>query len=136
MYFGEELVVFDADTWRPYCHVLDFSDVIHRVLLAPRDRIACDVFNAGGDVNNFTKRMIVEAIQNLLPSAKVAYRAQGGDPRNYRVDFAKIRKCLYFEPRYSVHDGIQELVSAMENGLFADIKHPESFHGNWVLRNT
>ena len=29
-----------------------------RVLEAPAEQVAFDVFNAGGDVNNFTKRMI------------------------------------------------------------------------------
>ena len=29
---GNELLVFDADTWRPYCHVRDFSRLIAKVL--------------------------------------------------------------------------------------------------------
>ena len=36
MFIGKDLLVFDAETWRPYCHVQDFSEVIRRVLEAPR----------------------------------------------------------------------------------------------------
>ena len=32
---GDELEVYDADTWRPYCHVADISEAIMAVLAAP-----------------------------------------------------------------------------------------------------
>jgi len=133
MYLGEDLVVFDADTWRPYCHVQDFSTVIRGVLEAPVSDVEFQVFNAGGNINNFTKRMIVEAIQEELPKATVSYQEHGGDPRNYRVNFEKIGKALFFEPKYTVRDGIRELVSAMDNGLFTNIDEPKSFYGNWTI---
>jgi len=130
MYLGRELVVYDAATWRPYCHVRDFADVIARTLEAPRDAVAAQVFNAGGDVNNLTKQMIVDAIAEFLPGASVRYQEQGPDPRNYRVDFAKIRDRLGFEPRYTVRDGIRELIEALERGRFADVEARPNFYGN------
>ena len=131
MYLGQELLVFDADTWRPYCHVRDFAEVIRRVLEAPIDSIAFEVFNAGGDANNYTKQMIVNAILEQLPNAKVRYQKHGSDPRNYRVNFRKIREILHFEPAVTVPEGIRELIAAMQSGLFSDISQPESFYGNW-----
>lgn len=128
---GEDLLVYDAHTWRPYCHLRDFGELIRRVLEAPKDRIAFDVFNAGGDANNFTKQMIVDAILEQLPDAKVRYQEHGEDPRNYRVSFAKVRERLFFEPAYSVPDGVRELINAMKQGLFRDISQPDSFYGNW-----
>lgn len=128
---GEDLLVYDADTWRPYCHLRDFAELIRRVLEAPRERVAFEVFNAGGDVNNFTKQMIVDAILEQLPDATVRYQAHGADPRNYRVDFAKVRERLYFEPAFSVRDGIAELIHAIRQGLFHTIDQPTSFYGNW-----
>ena len=130
---GEELLVYDAHTWRPYCHVRDFAMLIERVLCAPKDRVAFEVFNAGGDKNNYTKQMILDAILEQIPDGKVRYQEHGSDPRNYRVDFTKIRTALYFEPAYSVPDGIRELTAAMRQGLFHDISVPPSFHGNWYL---
>ena len=57
------------------------------VLGADREKIAFEVFNAGGDRNNFTKRGIVREIQQKLPNSKVVYQDHGSDPRNYRVNF-------------------------------------------------
>ncbi len=133
MYMKNDLLVYDPDTWRPYCHVQDFADVIQRVLEAPADTVAFEVFNAGGDANNFTKRMIVEAIQKHIPDAPVAYQEHGSDPRNYRVDFAKIRDRLGFTPRYTVEDGIRELIAALDQDLFADADARVNFYGNYEI---
>ena len=133
LHFGEDLLVYDADTWRPYCHVMDFVDVIGRVLAAPRAAVAFEVFNAGGEVNNYTKQMIVDAVLEQIPEAKVRYQEHGADPRNYRVDFKKIRKTLFFEPQYTVPDGVRELIAAMRSGLFHQIDSPASFYGNWDI---
>jgi len=133
MALGEDLLVYDAHTWRPYCHLRDFAELIRRVLEAPKDRVAFDVFNAGGEVNNYTKQMIVDAILKQLPDAKVKYQEHGADPRNYRVDFSKVRERLFFEPAYTVADGIEELIAAIRQGLFHKIEEPKSFYGNWEL---
>lgn len=133
MFLKRDLLVYDPDTWRPYCHVQDFADVIQRVLEAPQDDIHFEVFNAGGDTNNFTKRMIVEAIQKHIPDAPIAYQEHGSDPRNYRVDFKKIRTRLDFTPRYSVEDGIRELLGALEQDMFADAEARANFYGNYEL---
>jgi len=133
MFLGRDMLVYDAATWRPYCHVKDFGKVIQRVLEAPAEDVAFEVFNAGGDVNNFTKQMIVDAILEALPEAKVAYQEHGEDPRNYRVYFAKIRDRLGFEPKYTVSDGVSELIEALKQGQFADFDDNPNFYGNYEI---
>lgn len=133
VFLGNELLVYDPATWRPYCHVLDFAEVIRRVLEVSPARVGFQVFNAGGDANNFTKQMIVDAILERLPSSKIAYQEHGSDPRNYRVSFAKIRERLLFEPAMSVRDGITEVVAAMRGGVFRNVATPVSFYGNYQL---
>jgi nucleoside-diphosphate-sugar epimerase len=130
---GDDVLVYDADTWRPYCHVLDFSEVIRRVLEAPKERVTLQVFNAGGDKNNQTKRMIIEAVLGEVPSGKVAYQEHGSDPRNYRVNFSKIKNALYFEPKHDVLFGIRELITALDQGQFSNIAEPASFYGNYEI---
>jgi nucleoside-diphosphate-sugar epimerase len=128
---GEDLLVYDGHTWRPYCHLRDFADLIERTLVAPVDWVAHEVFNAGGEVNNYTKQMIVDAVLAQLPGATVRYQDKGPDPRNYRVSFAKVRKALSFEPSYSVPQGVAELIAAIRQGLFHDVSQPNSFYGNY-----
>jgi len=133
MYLGRELVVYDADTWRPYCHVSDFARLIRRVLEAPIEAVDFQVFNAGGDANNHTKRSLVQEILKHLPAAKVRYQEHGGDPRNYRVDFTRVRETLLFEPNYGVSDGIRELITALGQRLFDGVDGAPRFYGNHII---
>ena len=45
---GNTLVVYDPTTWRPYCHVQDFSYLIQKVIEAPTKDSSFQVFNVGG----------------------------------------------------------------------------------------
>lgn len=136
MFLKNDLLVYDADTWRPYCHVQDFCTLIDRVLVSPRDTVSFEVFNSGGDVNNFTKQMIVDEIGKLVSDSRVSYKKHGSDPRNYRVDFKKVRELLCFEPAYTVKDGIKEIISAMKQNLFKDISKNKDFFGNYTIDYT
>lgn len=130
MFLRRELLVYDPDTWRPYCHVSDLSNAIQRVLDFPLETVRGQIFNTGGDANNHTKRSLVEHIQQRLPKAPVRYQEHGADPRNYQVDFTKIRQLLHFTPQYSIDDGIDELLNALETGVFADVDQRPNFYGN------
>ena len=130
---GRELLVYDANTWRPYCHVRDFGRLIDIVLQAPKEKVAFEIFNAGGEVNNFTKQGIVDAILQQLPNAKVKYKEHGVDPRNYRVDFSKVKKILAFEPKYTIPDGIKEVLDAFENHVFDHVEDQRNVYGNYEL---
>jgi nucleoside-diphosphate-sugar epimerase len=134
LFSGAKLEVYDADTWRPYCHVRDFARALARVLEMPRERVAFSVFNAGGDANNYTKRMIVEAVRRHFPQSQFEYVDRGGaDRRNYRVDFRKIRNELLFEPKMTVEQGIIELIAALRQGFFADYDRRLRFYRNYEL---
>jgi nucleoside-diphosphate-sugar epimerase len=135
LFNGEVLQVYDADTWRPYCHVRDFARAIARVLELPRDRVGFEVFNAGGDANNYTKRMIVEAVHRQLRKSRFEFVDHGGqDRRNYRVNFGKIRNGLWFEPKVTVEQGITELIGALRQGFFADYDQRLAFYRNHEIQ--
>jgi nucleoside-diphosphate-sugar epimerase len=132
---GKELLVYDANTWRPYCHVRDFARLITMVLDSSVDQVGFEVFNAGGDINNYTKQSILEAIVTHLPDAKIRYKEHGGDPRNYRVSFRKVQNTLGFEPKYSVTEGITELLMALKNHVFDNVEEQKNLFGNYELNN-
>ncbi|MDN5851405.1 MAG: NAD(P)-dependent oxidoreductase [Actinomycetia bacterium] len=118
---GSRLVVYDADTWRPYCHIRDISHAIMTVLDADPASVRGEVFNVGDESQHFTKRMLVEEIQKHLPVTQVEYREGDTDPRNYRVDFTKIAECLDFHPRHTVQDYLPVLTDAVQTGIFPDV---------------
>lgn len=133
LFIGKELLVYDEHTWRPYCHLRDFSRLIETVIEADKEKVNFEVFNAGGDVNNFTKKMIVDEVLKNISNSKVTYGAKGSDPRNYRVSFKKVKDVLGFEPRFTVEEGIKELVEALKVGLYSDsVKNPDKY-GNYTI---
>ncbi|MEX1294887.1 MAG: NAD(P)-dependent oxidoreductase [Candidatus Limnocylindrales bacterium] len=129
---GNALEVYDADTWRPYCHVRDISKAIMTVLSSPLEPVAGEVFNVGDTAQQFTKRMIVEQAASLLTGASVAYREGDTDPRNYRVSFEKIRNTLGFECDYTVEGYVPALVRAVQAGVFDDVEGNERY-GNYTV---
>lgn len=133
MFLGENMEVYDADTWRPYCHTFDFGRAIARALEAPRDNIHKIPFNVGGDNNNFTKQMVVDQICKQLPDAKYSIVEGGFDRRNYRVNFSRIKDVLYFTPHYDVGQGIAQLIYALQQGLFSDHDQNPNFYNNRVV---
>jgi len=130
---GNELLVYDAHTWRPYCHVDDFARLIMMVLEAPQYKVSFEVFNAGSDVNNATKEMIVDYILEKIPNGKVKYQEHGSDPRNYRVNFEKVQSVLGFQPKYRIQDGIDELIDAINNHVFDHVFENRNFYGNYEI---
>ncbi|TGL45833.1 NAD-dependent epimerase/dehydratase family protein [Leptospira perdikensis] len=130
---GKELLVYDAHTWRPYCHVKDFARLIEIVFNAPKNVVNKQVFNAGGEINNFTKQGILDTILKYLPNSKINFKEHGTDPRNYKVNFSKVKSVLGFEPKYSVEDGVVELIEAFKLNLFNNLEKDNDFHGNYNL---
>jgi nucleoside-diphosphate-sugar epimerase len=133
----QELEVYDADTWRPYCHVADISAAILRVLEAPEDTVSGEVFNVGGEESNHTKRSIVgaavDALEKRGETGEVKWAEGGADARNYRVAFDKIHGELGFEPRHTVPGSIDRLVDAIASGMFADVEERSLAYRNYEL---
>jgi len=134
VFFGKELVIFDENTWRPYCHVKDFARLLDVILNASDQLVNFEVFNAGGDVNNYTKKMILEEIIRQCPSSKVKFSTNGNDMRNYRVSFNKVKSLLGFEPLFTIKDGVAELLNAFGIGLFSDSVQYVEKYGNYKIR--
>ncbi len=129
---GRPLQVYDADTWRPYCHVRDIGKAIMTVLTTPERDIRGEVFNVGDTSQQFTKRMLVDEIRRHVREISVAYGDKGSDPRNYRVSFDKIARNLAFRCDYSVQDYLTRLTSAVQAGIFPDVSADPRF-GNYKV---
>ena len=118
LYFGNKLSVYDHETWRPYCHVLDFAQAIDLVINSKKNITTNQIYNVGSDKNNHTKKDIIDTISKYIPNPKVRYVNESIDKRNYRVNFAKIKKELHFNPKYSIDYGIREIIESLEKNYF------------------
>jgi nucleoside-diphosphate-sugar epimerase len=130
---GRELLVYDENTWRPYCHIADISEAIITVLEARRNEVFGQVFNVGSDHGNYTKKMLVDLILKYIPNGIVAYKQGGFDPRNYRVSFDKIRSVLEFGTEFTAEDSVRGLIKALKGNLFPDMDERKNFYGNYVI---
>lgn len=128
---GERLVVYDADTWRPYCHVRDIAKAVMTVLTQPAERVDGQVFNVGSDDQQFTKRMLVHEVADHLDQVDVEYRTGDTDPRDYRVSFAKIAATIGFAADYTVQRYIPTLLSALEQGVLRRADSEPDVFGNY-----
>jgi len=120
LWAGRRLEVFGEQFWRPYVHVRDVGGAVSLVLDAPEALVAGEVFNVGRTDQNFRKLDLVEIAQARLPGGEVVFVERKDDPRDYKVNFDKIRDALGFELTMTVPEGIDELATELEAGRFAD----------------
>jgi len=123
--FSEELVIYGEQFWRPYCHVSDLARSCELVLRSDPKLVKSNVFGVGDTSENYQKKMLVEEIQKIIPNAKVKYVEKNEDPRNYRVDFTKIKKELGFEITKTVPDGLREINSFLKSEILSDPYSPQ-----------
>jgi nucleoside-diphosphate-sugar epimerase len=117
---GRPLDLYDADTWRPYCHIRDIARAIETVVSVARPSSRdCEVYNVGCNDENHTKRQIVERVEAVTGvRARVRDIGTGRDRRNYRVSFDKIRSDYSFVPRLGVTDTARHVAQGLALGLF------------------
>lgn len=111
--------IWGEQFWRPYCHVDDLSGAALLVLDSPEEKVRANVFGVGDTKENYQKGMIIREIQKLV-DGEVKYVAKNEDPRDYRVDFSKIKNELGFEITKTVPDGIREIKKVVESNIILD----------------
>ena len=112
-----ELVVFGEQFWRPYCHVYDLARSVVAVLESSDDKVGFNVFNVGDTNENYTKKMLVDEIIKQLPDSNVKYVQKNEDPRDYKVNFDKIKNTLGFKISKTVPEGIRQVIKIIKEGF-------------------
>lgn len=133
IYFGKKLEVYDNNTWRPYCHVNDFSKVIYKILTKSKKNYQFNIFNVGSNENNYTKEMIIKKIGKFIPVNHVKFIKKSKDRRNYRVNFNKLKKYLKYQPKINLDYGIKEIIQLLKKGMFKNSKKKLSQFGNFKI---
>lgn len=111
-----QITIQGGDQWRPFLHVDDAALSVLHALEAPINLVHKEVFNVGSDEQNLTIQQAGELIQRMVPSAKIVNLGSGGDKRNYKASFAKIREHLDFVPHWTVAQGIQQVIDVIARG--------------------
>jgi len=106
------VVVFEGDFKRNYIHIRDVA----RVFIHAIDNFGSmknQVYNVGLSDANLSKLELCEEIKKQLPNFVYSESKTGEDPdkRDYIVSNEKIER-TGFKPKYSLEDGIAELIKA------------------------
>ena len=118
---GDIRIMSDGSPWRPLVHCYDIAQAFVTFAEAPRDLIHNQAVNIGANDQNYQVRDVGDAVQRLIPSAKVVYTGETGpDPRNYRVSFAKLNQMFpQFKLRYNLQTGLEELLAKFKEHHFS-----------------
>jgi len=120
---GKIRIMSDGTPWRPLVHVRDVCAAFVAVAGAKRDAIHNQAFNVGQNNENYQVRDLAEIVRQTVPNCTVEYGKESvSDPRNYRVDFSKIKQIVdTFKPEWNAQRGAAELYKAyMAAGLTFD----------------
>lgn len=115
-----EQEIWGAQFWRPYCHVEDLARSVVLVLESPEEKVRANVFNVGTTEENYNKGMIINEVCKVVPNVKVNYIEINEDPRDYRVNFDKIKNELGYTITKTVPDGIKEIYTLLKTGIVID----------------
>ena len=115
-----EQEIWGPQFWRPYCHVDDLARAVVLVLETPEEKVRANVFNVGSTEENYNKGMIIGEVCKVVPGVKVNYVESAEDPRDYRVNFDKIKNELGYTITKKVPDGVNEIYTLLKTGIVTD----------------
>jgi nucleoside-diphosphate-sugar epimerase len=117
-----KITVNGGAQWRPFVHVDDAAAAVARIIEVPKEIVAGEIFNVGSNEQNYTITQIGELVHEQVVAAELLINETDTDRRNYRVNFSKLRNHLGFEPKWTVEQGIQQVLEAIANGEVQDYR--------------
>ncbi len=135
-YTKRELIIYQRGYSRSFVHVRDVARGFLLGLEAPQEKIRGQIYNLGSESGNYTKDEIVGLVIKRLPETIVTYKdlTFGGDMRDIRVSFEKIRRQLGFEAVLTVDDGVREVVHALSTGLIREPLHERYRNARFIVQ--
>jgi nucleoside-diphosphate-sugar epimerase len=130
----KKIAIFGGNQWRPNVHCRDVARAFMMALEAPREAVAGEIFNVGGDHLNHRISDLGDMVAQIVGDVQVEHQQEVPDPRDYRVGFGKIRRVLGFEPECTVADGIQEVAAAVRATPALQRHQDPRFHNVQALK--
>ncbi len=113
------LDIFLPESFRPYIHTYDISNIA-LTLLDNIDTVKKNVFNIGFEGENYQKIEIANIVKQFIPDVKTDILKEGGDLRDYQVDFSKLHRFINVEQVFDVEKGVAEVYQMLSKGLITD----------------
>jgi len=118
-YIKKYLDIFLPYSHRPYIHVYDVAKVIME-LLKNFEKVKNNVFNIGFNGENYQKMQIADIVKENIPDTKIEIVKTGSDLRDYQVDFSKLQKVINIKNKYTINNGVKEVLEILKNKIIND----------------
>ncbi len=122
-YRNKYLDIFLPLSYRPYIHVFDLAQVILGIV-EDFDGVKNNVFNIGFPGENYQKIKIAEAVRRHISDLKIEIVKEGGDLRDYQVDFSKLHRYIKVQRTYDVDKAVREILDILQKGIIKDFDNP------------
>lgn len=117
------LDIFLPESYRPYIHVFDLANIMMNVI-ANFGKVKNNVFNMGFPGENYQKIQIANTVKKYIPDVKIDILKEGGDKRDYQVDFSKLHKFLSVKQIFNVDKSVAEIYTMLKNGYITNPDAP------------
>jgi len=110
----KKIIIFGGNQWRPNLDVSDAAEACVKWLESPIDKIGGEIFNVGGNKQNYKIIEIGKLIKKYIPETEIKIEKGKDDPRDYNVSFDKITRVLEFKIKKTMGKGILEMKNLLE----------------------
>ena len=125
----KKILVNGGNQWRPFLHVEDAADAYMYMLKADSSEVDREIFNIGSNSDNLTILELADKITNIIQGIDIK-NSNSIDKRSYRVSFSKINKCLGFECKTDLKQGIKNLITMIKKQKISDYK--QKYYHNFL----
>ncbi len=117
------ITIFERKAVRNYIHIRDVASVFEWMVVL-RDIHRGEIFNVGLSNANINKQQLAEMIKKYISDFAITYSDYYEDPdkRDYIVSNEKVESTGWL-PKYTLHDGIKELIMAYQIIINNDTSH-------------
>ena len=133
LYLKNKLIIFDKNSWRPYCHTYDFANVIFKLIDTESLNCSLKILNVGSNSNNYTKNDIVNLLSKKFKNIDIDFLDKGIDTRNYMVSFNKLNNIFPNLKFKSIEEGMDEIIFYLRNNYFDNFTKNINFYGNYKI---
>ena len=132
-YHKNEISIFGGNQLRPNIHIKDMVNAYIKLLEAPKDIIANQIFNVGYE--NQSVRQLANTVKDAVGKEVKLITTPSNDDRSYHISSKKIKEYLNFETEHNIHDAVKDLCKAFDNDLLLDSLNNELYFNIKRMQN-
>lgn len=134
-YSKRDLLIYQRGYSRSFMHIHDAARGLVAGLKSDIAWVKGQIYNLGSSAGNLSKDKIVEVILRRLPETTVRYKdlTFGGDMRDFHVSYEKIQEKLGFETRFTIEDGVRDVLNALRSGIIDNPKDDRYRNAKFIV---